>query len=267
MPVTRFAEDPLLSEDETLRRAALLALGRAPTPDSARAILRALLHFMQDTPALAEPFVTALITPPMARIAEDPILELMDHAEEAVREQAAFMLYRIRLRETSRARLVRALKEDRSGWVRAYASKALALLGGADIGTLVAEAIDNEATPEAVSRMAEALALLGRQEHAHVLADQAEQLWERSESDPATAESLQACALFVEALATRLDASVELGTLEGVSTGAQTYTTDSGTLRLLGGADHLGFAAKVKLGSGREVVLPQDSSEALKALG
>src|SRR3984885_9087883 len=89
-PVTRFAEDPLLSEDETLRRAALLALGRAPTPDSARAILRALLPLMQDTPALAAPFVTALVTPPMARIAEDPILELMDHAEEAVREQASF---------------------------------------------------------------------------------------------------------------------------------------------------------------------------------
>ncbi len=271
MPVTRFAEDPLLSEDETLRRAALFHLGQSPTSESVKAILRALLHFMQESATLAEPFVTALTTSPMARAAEEPILELLDHAEESVREQAAFMLYRIRIRESSRKRMLQVLKDDQSHWARAYAAKALAMLGGNEVGGVLVEAIDNEATPEAVSRLAEAIALLGRPGFGEALVEQAEQLRERGAHAGADADrgaELQACALFVEALAVRLGAAVEGGALEGVPEQVQIYrAAERGTVELTGGIEQLGFAARVRLSSGREVVLPQDSPNALRLLG
>jgi hypothetical protein len=256
MPLTRTFEDPLLSEDPTLRKVALLQLSGLPTEHSAREALRALRYFLKDAPAIAAEFLGVLSRPPLSKICEEPLREWLAEPDAALRERAAYLLYVNRLHEGSRAAVSLALQKDRSPWVRGLAAKALALLGG-DVAGLLGEALDDEADLEAVGRMAEAAALTGTHALAPILAEQAEALRERH----APALPL---ALFVEALASVVDPKAVDGQRQATAPGF-TYTCARGTVRLGGGKAAGGFAARVQLHGHPEVVFEQDTPAALPA--
>jgi hypothetical protein len=273
MPLTRTTEDPLYSTEESLRRVALLQLTSHPTLEGARSAVRAMLHFMSSSPALAEEFSSALARPPLSLVAEPALRELLDHAEVEAREQGAFLLYRVGLSEQARARAIDALHRDSSPWVRSYMAKALALLGGGEIGPLLVEALDNEATLEAQSRVAEAIALMRDPQLAPTLKNLAEEVWESTL--PTTVDDPQehlriatACGMFADALCAKLDPSLSNAKLvPGEQPDTWRYTSDSrGSLDLAGGTSYRGFAAKVNAKDMPTLMLPQDSPEALALL-
>ncbi|MBS2027777.1 MAG: HEAT repeat domain-containing protein [Deltaproteobacteria bacterium] len=272
MPLTREMDSPLLSEDEALRKASLLAITNVPTPEAAKAVINALLHFLKERPEVAPEFEHVLYTPPLGPLAEEPLLQLLDEDDDAVREEAAYILFRLKIRSSSRARMLKALTDDDSHWVRAYAAKALAMLQGSGAGAQLATAIDDEATLEAIARMGEALALTGDASHAAVLRDQAEQLRERSAPPDAVqpdlwVKSAGEIALLFDALAAHLEGQAPAGaTLEARGDNAWRYShPDLGTIEVGGGPSFFGYAARVTRGEGVEV-LELDSHDAMKLL-
>jgi hypothetical protein len=267
MSLTRKMDSPLLSEDEALRRASLMQLIHAPTTEGAKALIQALLHFLRERPAVAAEFEHVLYTPPLGPLAEGPLLQLLDEEDEAVREEGAFILYKLKLRASSRARMAQALTGDESPWVRAYAAKALAMLPGSGAAPLIAEAIDNEATLEAIGRMGEALALAGDPASATVLRDQAEQLRERSAPASASqpeqwAKAAGHIALLLEALAAKLEGEAPEGKLEDWGAAFRFTHPEHGAVLVGGGVAHGGYTARV--GERREV-LDFDSETAHRA--
>jgi len=214
MALTRELQSPLLSEDDVLRRAALLQLITRPSIEAAKNLIDALVYFLRKDPKVAETFEQALCTPGLAPLSEAPLLELLDDEREVIREEAAFLLFKLKIRQSSRERMAQALADDQSAWVRAYSAKALAVLCGPSVSPVLAEAIDNEATLEAIARMGEALALTGDPAAAAVLRDQAEQLRERE--PPADAEAPEQwartagqIALLFDALAAKLEGGAD----------------------------------------------------------
>ena len=263
MSVKRDSESPLLSDEEVLRRAALLQLVHRPSLEGAKAIIHALIHFLQDRPELAREFEDVLYTPPLGRLAEEPVLALLDHDNDEVRAIAARILFRLGVSTRSREKLSAALKSDVNPWTRVYAAKALALLPSGNAGAMLVEAIDNEALPEFVARIGDALALLGHSDHAEVLRDQATQLRERSQPTsnllpPALwTEQAEGYALYLEALA---------GLLEGTLTVLEPGLWRHGTQVLLGGGPKAGgHAARVKVASS-QMLLEHDAPTVLLAL-
>lgn len=263
MSLKRDTESPLLSDEEVLRRAALLQLVHRPSLEGAKAIIHALLHFLQGRPELAAELEDVLHTPPLGRLAEAPVLALLDHANPEVRAIAARILFKLGVATSSRARLVTALQADTNPWTRVYAAKALARLPSGGAGPLLAEAIDNEAKPEFVARLGDALALVGDASFAPVLRDQAEQLRTRGQPEadllpPALyREQAQGYALYLEALAGLLE-----GNLTALEPGI--WRKDADVL-LAGGAQAGGHAARVKVESS-QMLLEHDARAALLAL-
>jgi len=271
MALTREMDSPLISEDDALRRAALLQLAHMPSLEGAKAIVEALVFFLKERPKVAEEFEHVLYTPPLAALAEAPVLQLLDEENEAVREEAAFILYKMRVRTSSRARLGQALAADQSPWVRAYAAKALAMLPGSKVAAELGEAIDNEAMPGIIGRMGEAIALCGDASLAEVLRDQAEQLRERQAPADAAQPDLWVrtagqVALFLDALAAKLSGELPEGAKLEELPGAFAFThPDFGKIAVAGGLEQGGYAARVHTASGAEH-LDFDSPDARKAV-
>ena len=243
-----------------------------PTQEAAKAVINALLHFLKERPEVASEFEHVLYTPPLGPLAEEPLLHLLDEEDDAVREEAAYILFKLKIRTSSRARISKALTDDDSAWVRAYAAKSLAMLQGAEASAQLASAIDDEATLEAIARMGEAIALTGDASQADVLRDQAEQLRERSAPKDANqpaiwVKSASEIALFLDALAAHLEGQAPEGaTLEPRGGHAWRYAhPDFGEIEVGGGASHFGYAARVKRGETTSA-LELDSPEALKLL-
>jgi hypothetical protein len=271
MPLTRELDSPLISEDDALRRAALLQLVTMPSLEGAKAIVEALVFFLKERPQVAGEFEHVLYNPPLAPLAEAPMLELLDEEDDAVREEAAFILYKMKIRASSRARLVEALSEDQSPWVRAYAAKALGMLSGGNASALLAEAIDNEAMPEIVARMGEALAMCGDPTVAEVLRDQAQQLRERKAPVDAPQPDLWIrtagqVALLFDALAAKVaDEAPDGASLLKLGEAWVFEHPALGKITLAGGLEQGGFAARVHTPTGVEA-LELDSPEARRAL-
>jgi hypothetical protein len=263
MSLKRDSESPLLSDEDVLRRAALLQLVHRPSLEGAKAIIHALIHFLQDRPELSREFEDVLYTPPLGRLAEEPVLALLDHDSDEVRAIAARILFKLGVSTRSREKLAAALEGDSNPWTRVYAAKALALLPSGNAGPLLVEAIDNEALPEFVARIGDALALLGNAAHAEVLRDQATQLRDRVQPasnllPPALwAEQAEGYALYLEALGGLLE-----GTLTVLEPGIWRHGT---TVLLAGGPNVGGHAARVKVSSS-QMLLEHDADEALRSL-
>lgn len=248
MPLTRNLESPLISEDEVLRRAALLQLVNMPSLEGVKQLVQAMVFFLREKPEVAEEFVRHLARPPLAALAEEPVLHLLDDEDLEVREQAARVLYQMRIRTSSKARVLQALGEDESPYVRAYAAKALALLPQSGVRAQLEEAIDEEAELQSIARFGEALALVGEPTSAAVLRDQAEQLRERQppagEPEPqAWTQTAGDVALFLDALAARLEGSAEASTRPDAWRYAH---PEHGSIRVAGGPARLGYAAELR---------------------
>lgn len=263
MPVSRTAPTPLTNDDDIVRRAALLAFVQTPTPDGARDLIDGLLHWLKRKPAIAEEFIAALSQPQGFEHVRGPATALILDADPDVRGVGALLVYRVGPVEAGRGQLEKLLLEDPSPFARAYAGKALAQLGGPSVHDKLAEAIDAEATLDAISRLGEALALHGDPRAAEVLADQAAQLEERN-PPPNFPQPVAAWHRTLKILGVALRG---LGARPASRPERWMHTTEVGSVEWVGGEKHGGFAGKVTLAEGVIAVLPQDSGQLLRHLG